>query len=194
MEERGWDHWCLVSSLRYRSPRLPLAARRVNEVRPAVKLKVPSKNFLFSSPHFIDGRLTATLMLIFLSPNWKTAKMSASCYMDCQKKAFSFKPPTSANFIIKRLQFLCPSSTTVNRAGYIHCPLLVGYFSLIWMSFCGFQSMRKRLHPPDPNCCIFFFVFCRKQNTGELDDQLAVPFASWMCKQPCNNFFFFFPS
>lgn len=37
----GWDHWCLVSLLRYRSPQLPLTARRVNEVRPAVKLKGP---------------------------------------------------------------------------------------------------------------------------------------------------------
>lgn len=35
----GWDHWCLVSLLQYRSPRLPLTARQVNEVHPAARLR-----------------------------------------------------------------------------------------------------------------------------------------------------------
>lgn len=66
----GWDHWYLVSLLRYRSPQLPLAARRVNEVRPAVKLKGPVQN-LFSSARLTSAHITAILLLIFLSPGWK---------------------------------------------------------------------------------------------------------------------------
>ena len=63
----GWDHWYLVSLLRYRSPQLPLTARRVNEVRPAVRLKRSRPESLFSSERLSNTHATDMLSYLFFS-------------------------------------------------------------------------------------------------------------------------------
>lgn len=90
----GWDHWYLVSLLRYRSPQLPLTARRVNEVRPAVRLKRSRPESLFSSQRLSNTHATNILLFLFSLAQLETAK-TVCCYLDWHQKSLSTITATS---------------------------------------------------------------------------------------------------